>query len=220
MRKLILILSLFTLGVKAQIVGGFVPLNSTKTFTSGGAKINGNLNVTGTGSIGSTFTVTGAMKASSTMSLGSANLTGGNTGTVAVLSDAVFNVNYSCYGTGTPADGATYYIGNSPAALVSSSWGNYTLPYNCTLVAWQLNWYGTPGSAENSTIIINGTTNYTLTSAAIFSAAATVGTYSSSGLSQSFSANDVENIKWICPTWATNPVGLFLGVTLWFVRRS
>lgn len=165
-------------------------------------------------------TVTGSLITTGTHSLGSANLTGGNTGTVAVLSDALFDVTLNSYG-GNPADGGTYYFGNNIAGLVNnSSFGQVKLPYNCTLVAWDLNWYGSPGTSESSTLSINGTTNYTLTSVAIFSAAAAVGSYSANGLSQSFSANDVLNIKWVSPTWATNPTALYLGVTLWFVRRS
>jgi hypothetical protein len=276
MKKLILILSLFTLGVKAQIVGGFVPLNSTKTFTSGGAKINGNLNVTGTGSIGSTFTVSGAsniggstngfvigavsgtnrlytsgnqfyfvnsgngdaglsagtatfggaIKATSTMSLGSANLTGGNTGTVAVLSDAVFPVIiYNSYNAATaanPADATTYYFGVSNYGITTNSLnGQFHLPYNCTLVGWDFN--ATPAavasSSETSTFIVFGSTNtYTLSSSITFSTA--YNNYTASGISQNFNANEAISMKWVTPTWATNPTQLFIGITLWFVRRS
>jgi hypothetical protein len=67
MKKILLFLSILTLGVsKAQVVGGYIPLNSTKTPTMGGLKVNGNINATGTMSVGSTATVTGQAKLTST----------------------------------------------------------------------------------------------------------------------------------------------------------
>jgi hypothetical protein len=212
MRKLILILSLFTLGVKAQIVGGFVPLNSTKTPTMGGAKINGNLNVTGTGSIGSTFTVNGALKASSTMSLGSANLTGGNTGTVAVLSDALFTTTHF-HGLSTIGTGIIFYDkypSSSGAGATSGLVGLTTIPFNCTLVGFEMSIsvLGTLGSAGNGTVVarINNTTDVTLTSVAQYSSATTQ-RYSASNLNTSITAGDYVEIKVIpncTPTAATN----------------
>ena len=168
-----------------------------------------------------TLDVRGDAKVSSTFSLGAANLTGGNTGTVAVLSDALFQItlNHPYY---TPADASTNYFGNlvySPAGANVGT-GTITIPYNCTLVSWNYNYQNTVinGSAGNSTLSIVGTTNYTLTSSLNYTA--TTSGLSASGLSQNFNAGDVFNIKQVNPTWATNPDGIYAGLTLWFVRRT
>jgi hypothetical protein len=186
--------------------GGKVTTSTLGVAIVGSVSASSSTNVLGLATVNTQSTVTLTTPASS--------------GTLANLGDAVFPVTLQSYG-GNPADGSTYYFGNAIAGLVNNSaFGNVKLPYNCTLVAWDLNWYGSPGTAESSTLSVSGTTNYTLTSVAIFSAAAAVGSYTANGLSQSFSANDVLNIKWVTPTWSTNPTALYLGVTLWFVRRQ
>lgn len=230
MKKILSISLLLLCSLLSAQIDQFSPIwtytGSNIQFTNGSTNtsslnVSGPETVTGTFSVGSTATITGALKASSTMSLGSANLTGGNTGTVAVLSDAVFCVNFSSTNS-NPADGTTYYIGNASAYLVTNSaFGTIRIPYNCTLVSWEMNWIGSPGSNETATLSVSGTTNYTLNSSVTYTNASAIGTYSASGLSQNFNAGDVENIKMVCPTWATtNPTALYQGFTLWFVRRS
>ena len=203
MKKIILFLALLSLGVsKAQVVGGYLPLNSTKSATIGSIRTN-------------SLVVTAP-----TISVNNKTLTAGNTGTVAVLSDALFSVNFMG-GSLNPADATTYWFGNTILApSTTSTVGRITIPYNCTLVGYNFNTFigGTNGSTESVTVTVSGTTNYTLTSSAIFSTA--VNNYSAMGLSQSFSASDSENISIICPTWATNPTVMLFGCTLWFVRRS
>lgn len=278
MKKIILLLAL-ALGVevKGQIVGGFMPQNSTKSFTAGNstfsnviargtlsvgstATVTGGLKVTGASTIGlgqnnylgsivssqlestgngyignklsigsnvsptATLDVTGDAKVSSTFSLGSANLTGGNTGTVAVLSDAVFPVNLIA-GATSPADGSTQYIGSSGYVWANSAAsGTVSLPYNCTLVGWQFNSVNSVGngSSETSTISImaNGSESLVLSTSINFSLASGYNNFSGSGLSTNFSAGDKVNLKIINPTWATNPQGIVTGVVFWFVRRS
>jgi hypothetical protein len=196
--------------------------SASASSTNTGIQNNGNYNSTGTGSIGTTFTVGGAMKASSTLSLGVANLTGGNTGTVAVLTDALFSVDFFHTGA-SPADASTYYFGSTPFGVsVNTLSGQTFLPYNCTLVGWSLFAVlgGGAGSSETSTLSINGTTNYTLTSTQTYSAAGLYQTNTVTAISQNFNAGDVLNIKWVTPTWATNPLTIYQSIKLWFVRRK
>lgn len=223
MKKLILLLAL-ALGVevKGQIVGGFVPINSTKSFTAGNSTFS-NVIARGTLSVGSTATVTGALKASSTFSLGSANLTGGNTGTVAVLSDAVFALNLGGGLVSTPADGSTYYYGNISGVFTQQGFGKIYIPYNITLVGWTYNAWVTSvaSSSESSTLSINIDNSATNLSTSItFSAASGVNTYSNSGLSINVNSGSYIEAKLINPTWSTNPQGVNSAITFWFVRRS
>lgn len=194
MKKIITLIFLSTL-VKAQIVQP----KSTTTFS----------NVRATGSM----TVAGTLK------LGSATLTGGNTGTVAVLSDAVFPV-YLQHNSTNPVDATTYYFGNLLNVLSTNpTMGNITLPYNCTLVSWNYNTAPSGlATSETATLSIAGSTNYTLSSSITYSAYPS--SFSGTGLSQNFNAGNVINAKLITPTWATNPTGVIGGLTLWFVRRQ
>lgn len=137
-----------------------------------------------------------------------------------MLSDAVFPVQFIS-GSSNPADATTYYFGISGYQLTATATNSITLPYNCTLVGWDLNAVvsGAAGSAESATLSINGTTNYTLSSSITYSTAYT--NVNTTGLSQNFAANDKLNIKLTCPTWVTtNPTAIFQGLTLWFVRRQ
>jgi len=169
-----------------------------------------------------TLSITGNASISSSLSLGGAGLTGGNTGTVAVLSDAVFPMTFNCNSASTLADNATYYIGNTQIPQLTVDFGKVRIPSNCTLVSWEWNTYinGAASTGETSTLSINGTTNYTLSSVITFSSGSGTNTFSATGLSQDFSASDTENIKLVCANFATNPTLLFMGLTLWFKRRT
>ena len=179
-------------------------------------------------SVSTTATITGAAKQTNTLNYEgnttwntnqTNTLTTGNTGTVAVLSDAVFPV-YLQHGGTSPVDGTTYYFGNLFNVLSTVPiMGNITLPYNCTLVSWNYNTAtGGLSTAESVTLSIAGSTNYTLSTAVTYSAYPI--NFAGSGLSQSFNAGDVINAKLICPTWVTNPTNVVGGLTLWFVRRQ
>ena len=223
MKKIIFLLALLSLGVsKAQVVGGYLPVNSTKSATMGGLRVNGNETVTGTFSVGSTATITGALKASSTMSLGSANLTGGNTGTVAVLSDAVF-----CTQSSTkpydPGDGLTIYFANSGYLGLTTNATNNRIyvPKNCTLIGYDITGYidGSSGTAETSTISIriDNTTDVTLNSSITYTT--TYQQWHSMALSTDINSGSYFNLKWVTPTWVTNPTSVVNSVVLWFKLR-
>jgi hypothetical protein len=264
MKKVIILIALI-LGIKvnAQIVGGFVPLNSTKTPTMGGLKVTGAITsptiygssaasgtlylrgsssaTPGLVSIGSstgsnfniagTTTLTGAAKLTSTTNIVGNNTlltpntvtltTGATSGTVAVLSDALFSINFMSTATNL-GDGVTYYFGNIPYLLTASqtSLGAVKVPYNCTLVGYSYGTLYTPGTAENATLSINGTTNYTLSSTITFSTAGNSDTRYVTGLSQDFNSGDIMNGKLACPNYVTNPSFVHTGLTLLFVRRQ
>jgi|GEM_PF-4518077 len=143
-------------------------------------------------------------------------------GTAAVLSDAIFNVTCRSFSF-NPADGASYFWGNSGAQPFTSSNGTVTIPSNCTLIGYDFSAVCTAGSAENATLTIsinNGSGAYNLTTALTFSTASGYQTSTASGLSQDFNANDKICMKMFCPSWATNPLNVYMGVTLWFRRRQ
>lgn len=185
------------LGANSFSVGGISTL-------TGAAKLTNTLNYVGNTTLSSDATVT---------------LTTGNTGIIAVLSDAVFPVTFN-FASSSLADATTYYFGTVQSPLnTTSTISKNTLPYNCTLVAWDFTSFYLAGSAETMTLAIAGSTNYTLTN----SVATNVGgaaTLNGSGLSQSFNASDAINAKLVCPTWVTNPTGVYGTLTLWFVRRQ
>ena len=73
----------------------------------------------------------------------------------------------------------------------------------------------TGGSAETSTLSfrLNNATDTTITAAA--TNGSTVTTFSNSGLSISVTAGDYFEIKWVTPTWATNPPSLQLSAIVY-----
>lgn len=191
------------------------------------------LDVTGTMSVSSWAAIAGSLNlGSNTNQLGNCRLlssnnatwTTGNTGTVAVLSDAVFPIQLS-QSFHSPADGTTYYFGGFTDVASSNALTNIVyVPYNCTLVGWTFNGrvQTTPSSAETSTlnIRIDNTTDVLLSSSITFSLASGFNNYNATGLSQNINAGSYINAKLVSPSWATNPTNVGYGLTLWFVRRQ
>ena len=62
---------------------------------------------------------------------------------------------------------------------------------------------------------LNNTTDTTLSSAIVNNASYTV--VSVTGLSTAVAVGDYYEIKWVTPTWATNPTGVDCAVTLVFM---
>jgi len=198
------------------------------------SNITGSVTLTGPISVSGTSTLTGAAKQTNTLNYEgnttwntnqTNTLTTGNTGTVAVLSDALFNVRLNTIG-GNPADGLTYTFGGSPTGwLQTVGQGRVYLPYNATLVGWSATFQenGGAGTTEAATLNIVVNTTVTALSTAITLSGATgtfYDSYNATGLSQNVSAGDYITASLICPTWATNPTGVVTGITLWFVRRQ
>ena len=123
-----------------------------------------------------------------------------------------------------PADNTTYYLGEGTLTLstVATLWDN-KMAYDCKLVGAQImaNNNTATATAEASTLSvrINNTTDVLLSNTVVFTGAPPTSTsYTVTGLSQSIAANDAITIKWQTPTWATNPTGAQIVITLFFER--
>lgn len=116
-------------------------------------------------------------------------------------------------GPSTGVDGATYYIGTDyEQAFVETTAAIrriYT-PKTGTVKAIYGSVYntGVVSTSETSTISfrLNDTTDTTITSALALNAAATT-LFNNTSLSVAVTAGNYFEIKWVAPTWATNPGG-------------
>lgn len=166
-----------------------------------------------------TLDVTGDAKVSSTFSLGSANLTGGNTGTVAVLSDVISHIdNYVI--SSAIADNQTYYFSHIPFGIttlnaklkVSGDWTIYQYQFE----AWC---NGTTSSAETCTLNYQvGTTTTTIRSDVTFTFSG-ANTYTGT-LNVNLNDGDLFNSQLITPNFPTNPTNVGINMTYWIRRRS
>ena len=116
----------------------------------------------------------------------------------------------------TPADATTYVFGQVATTVYNLA--RMYVPRDGTLKAVYINIYvaGTLASNETSTVSfrLNDTTDTTITTGA--KADATAQNYSITGMSVSVAAGDTFVIKWVTPTWGTNPTNLFLTFTAYF----
>jgi hypothetical protein len=127
-------------------------------------------------------------------------------------------------GPAAPADNITYYFGEAALSLstVATLWDN-KIAFACKLVGAQIMANNSTGTAtaETSTLYlrINNTTDVLLSNAVVFTGVPPTSTsYTVTGLSQTIAANDELTIKWVTPTWATNPANAQIVVTLFFER--
>ena len=118
-----------------------------------------------------------------------------------------------CFGaTNTnPVDATTYLIGGHLGTTLQTLAVNTLrlyFPKAGTVKAVIMHFIGTAGTNEQSTISfrLNDTTDTTITSTADFSGTQTV--VSNYNLNIAVNAGDYAHIKWVTPTWATNPTGL------------
>lgn len=156
-----------------------------------------------------------------TMSVGNSNtLTAGNSGTIAVITDDVFQVTFLS-DQSSPAASNTYYLG--PIKYIwnafSAANNRYRLPVNCTLVNWTISNLNVTanGTSENTTLAVrvNNTTDNNLSTTLQFN-----GAFDVSGTSSTqYSAGDLINIKIVTPGWVTPPINTTIAVTLWFKQR-
>lgn len=111
-----------------------------------------------------------------------------------------------------PADATTYYFGNAPAAPIDTNAGWYRVyvPRSGTIrsVYGNLHTGGATGTGENSSLFvrINNTTDVTITTTRTTNNVSNP--FSVTGLSQAVVAGDYLEIKWVTPTWATNPTNV------------
>jgi hypothetical protein len=107
-----------------------------------------------------------------------------------------------------PADATTYYWGPFGHLVPASSSASYIWNIHRAgiITAFSMRLICTPGTAETSTLYIrkNAATDSTITST--FAVSSTIFVYS--GLSIAVALNDFIEVKWVAPTWATNPTAL------------
>jgi hypothetical protein len=122
--------------------------------------------------------------------------------------------------TANPTDNATWYIGLGPHA--STAPGNINVqrvvvPTQSTLESVSLFLYRTtPGSSETSTISIRKTSNGEETVLANDVNTDTNHNIIATGLNISCGAGEGLQVKWVTPTWATNPIWVSFCGTLVF----
>jgi hypothetical protein len=178
------------------------------------------LDVNGAAAISGSMTVAGISNSSTMTAGGGGTVITGNAGTVAVLSDVVFEVSLKFTQT-SPADTKTLYIG--PVDYILNEFGasnnRYVIPYDCTLTKWSFSTLNVTsnGSSESATLSVRvgNTTDNTLSSALNFS-----GSQDVTGTStQTYSAGNLINGKLETPAWVTNPLNTTGTLKLTFTRR-
>lgn len=128
-----------------------------------------------------------------------------------ILYTVVFSLNLS------PADATTYYF--SPyhtVGLVTSVTSHKTWIQRAGLITRiEIQGSCTVGSSETSTISfrLNDTTDTTISSTLAFNA--TPVHVVNSALSVAVASTDYFNIKWVSPTWVTNPTNVNIIAQIW-----
>lgn len=117
-------------------------------------------------------------------------------------------------GSLSPADATTYYLGSnySLAPSTSATTRRIYIPKGGTLTACSLFVVSSAtGTAEQSTLSIrlNNTTDTTITSVLDLSAATVVVSNTDLSIVVADNYTDYIEIKWVTPTWVTNPTGVF-----------
>lgn len=208
-------------------VSGTMSVSNTSTLTglqnNGNYSSTGNITTTGSGSLAIAYNYNqlGNLRLQTYQT--STLTTSTTSGTIAVLSDALFSVSLE-EDVNSPADATTYYIGQGGAPPSSNSLnGIVYLPYNCTLVGWSYSGTvkTTVASAGSSTLsaVINGTNTVSLSTSITHTLASGYNNFQGSGLNTNITAGDYINCSLITPVWSTNPTNMYTGITLWFVRR-
>lgn len=142
------------------------------------------------------------------------------TATKKVLLSNLGGYHIQAFGTSfSPADGTTYYFGGHPAGWTASSPINKLyIPRAGKLVKARIFMYSASaaGSAETSTISfrLNDTTDTTISSTLALNAFPA--TVVNSALAVAVAEDDYFSIKWVTPTWVTNPTNVIVSCQLWF----
>lgn len=153
--------------------------------------------------------------------LAASDLSNGVTGSGAVVL-ASANTGYCLQASGavfSPADATTYYWGSNPSATVGTVAARQRIyiPKAGTIKSCYLyfNTSGTLGSLELSTayIRLNNTTDTSISSIVIVNSVST--SANNTSLSISVSAGDYIEIKWITPTWGTNPTSVLVSAVIY-----
>ncbi|MEY2869623.1 MAG: Nitrincola phage [Bacteroidota bacterium] len=124
-----------------------------------------------------------------------------------------------------PADATNYYVGVADAPSTTSKDASIIIPVtgNIKSIGISSVIYTTLGTAENSTFsvrVLSGGINGTAIETLLTNTYKLNATYNSTiltGLNISVNAGDAIEIKWLTPTWVTNPTGVRLKFNL-FIR--
>lgn len=118
-----------------------------------------------------------------------------------------------------PTDATTYYFGNAPGAPIdtNATWYRVYVPKTGTIKAVYGNLHtgGASGTGESNSIYvrINNTTDLTVTTSLASNSVSNP--FSATGLSQAVTAGDYLEIKWVTPTWVTNPTNVRASVVVY-----
>lgn len=127
----------------------------------------------------------------------------------------------SFFPSSSPLDATTYYFGGIYDQVLQSTanLSGFKVPTAMTIKGYSINVRvtGALGSSETSTIYmrVNNTTDNTIIST--LTATATSTTFAGTlGSPISLAAGDTFEIKWVTPTWATNPTNMKINVILYY----
>ncbi len=163
---------------------------------------------------------------SANATIGSAILTGNNSGAIATYTDVLFQQTCTFANLSSMTSATSFYFspgmtGVSPNTGVGSR--RIVMPWNCTLIGYAVQYEnGAQNSSGTCTLSIRqNTTNTVLTTLAQPSSFAPSFTdASATNLSQSFTAGDTYELFITSPTWGgTAPANVNLTVILYFKRR-
>jgi hypothetical protein len=122
--------------------------------------------------------------------------------------------------TWNPSDATTYYIGSQLGVAPASNAGftRIYVPHAGVVVGVYISIVvaGTNGTSETSTISIgvNNSSFTTVSSAVTADGGASPTTFSNTALGIAVVAGDYLEIRWVTPTWATNPLSVRLNGTI------
>jgi hypothetical protein len=119
----------------------------------------------------------------------------------------------------SPADATTYYFGGIPLAPnTNEAIARKVIPTAGTITKISIltSSVGVAGTNESSTLSfrLNNTTDTTV-SAAVKTDSSTTQIFSNTGLSITVAEGDFFTMKWLTPTWVTNPTNTFVRATIW-----
>lgn len=110
----------------------------------------------------------------------------------------------------SPTDATTYFFGGLPSVFPTTSAAIERLyvPKTGTIKAAFIFCNQSTGSNETSSmsVRVNNTTDYLISNAVTNDASGTA--FNNQVMSVPVTAGDYIEIKWVCPTWATNPTGV------------
>lgn len=117
----------------------------------------------------------------------------------------------------TPLDATTYFFGGLFAATMGTTGGprRVYFPRAGTIKQIYLVFTSVTGSNETSTVSfrLNDTTDTTIVSTVNLSASPYIA--SNTSMSVAVAAGDFGEIKWVTPTWATNPTQVSISGLIW-----